>query len=157
MCVGRNPCCCLGGPPERSHEQRTGKDERHSSPDAAKPSLQPEQDDRLSVRFAPAGLMASECFRSSGRLSCVTCHDPHDNAKRDDSFYTARCISCHAATKGTIVACERASGQNCIPCHMERTRPAPELKFTDHRIRVLNDPAHEVAGVKGLRPSGTGT
>jgi tetratricopeptide (TPR) repeat protein len=75
----------------------------------------------------------------------VTCHDPHDNAKRDDSFYTARCLSCHAETKGAIVACARASRQNCIPCHMERTRPAPELKFTDHRIRVVNDPVRDIS------------
>ena len=69
--------------------------ECHRMPDPARPSLRPEEEDPLSVRFAPVGLMASACFRSSGRLSCVTCHDPHDNAKRDDSFYTARCLSCH--------------------------------------------------------------
>ena len=119
--------------------------ECHRMPDPAQPLLRPEEQDPLSVRFAPVGLMASECFRSSGRLSCVTCHDPHDNAKRDDWFYTSRCVSCHSGTETTIVACGRASGQNCIPCHMERTRPAPELKFTDHRIRVLNDPARDVS------------
>jgi tetratricopeptide (TPR) repeat protein len=118
--------------------------ECHRMPDPAKGSPRPEEQDPLSVRFAPIGLMASECYRSSGRLSCVTCHDPHDNAKRDDSFYTARCASCHAGTEKTIVACGRAGGQNCIPCHMERTRPAPELKFIDHRIRVLNDPVRDV-------------
>ena len=118
--------------------------ECHRMPDPAQPALRPEEQDPLSVRFAPIGLMASECFRS-GRLSCVTCHDPHENAKRDDSFYSARCVACHSGSEKTIVACGRASGQNCIPCHMERTRPAPELKFTDHRIRVLNDPVRDVA------------
>src|SRR5215471_10528890 len=118
--------------------------ECHRMPDPSRPSARPEEDDPLSVRFAPIGLMASQCFRSSGRLSCVTCHDPHDNAKRDDSFYTARCASCHAAAGKTIVVCGRASGQNCIPCHMKRTRPVPELKFTDHRIRVLDDPVRDV-------------
>jgi tetratricopeptide (TPR) repeat protein len=119
--------------------------ECHRMPDPAQTSSRPEEQDPLSVRFAPIGLMASECFRSSGNLSCVTCHDPHDNAKRDDSFYTARCLSCHSADQKAIVACGRAAGQNCIPCHMERTRPVPELKFTDHRIRVLNDPVRDVA------------
>ena len=121
--------------------------ECHRMPDPEQSSLRPEEQDPLSVRFAPIGLMASECFRSSGRFSCVTCHDQHDNAKRDDSFYTARCVVPFGAEK-TIVACRRASGQNCIPCHMERTRPAPELKFTDHRIRVLNDPVREVTWAK---------
>ena len=89
--------------------------------------------------------MASKCFRSSDRLACTSCHDPHGNAARGDSFYTARCLACHAAVKTAAVACRRATGQNCIPCHMERARPVPELQFTDHRIRVLNDPVRDIA------------
>jgi hypothetical protein len=47
-------------------------------------------------RFQPLGLAKSACFRqSAGRLSCVTCHDAHENASLDTSHYEAVCLSCH--------------------------------------------------------------
>ncbi|MCS6862223.1 MAG: cytochrome c3 family protein, partial [Abditibacteriales bacterium] len=47
-------------------------------------------------RFQPYGLMKSACFQKGGkRLSCLTCHDPHENARRDTAFYEKVCVRCH--------------------------------------------------------------
>jgi hypothetical protein len=101
----------------------------------------PKPDEKLSdpvtVRFQPYGLLASRCFRESGGLSCLTCHDPHTDAVRgDSSFYVARCLSCHAASAPPAVACRRRERFNCLPCHMRKAAAMAHLTFTDHRIRV---------------------
>ena len=116
--------------------------ECHRAPKPGQLSSAPELDDPLAVRYQPFGLMASRCFLGSKQLSCLTCHDPHENARRnDDGFYTDRCLSCHgSATRQTghvsKTACKRAQKQDCLPCHMQRVTPAPYLTFTDHRIRI---------------------
>jgi hypothetical protein len=108
----------------------------HRLPDASHVSLTPEKDNPVSVRFQPYGLMASRCFRESGILSCVTCHDPHQDLAREPAFYTEKCLACHRETKTRVVSCRRGTGQNCLPCHMQVSTPLPYLHFTDHRIRV---------------------
>lgn len=105
---------------------------------------EPEKDDPVSVRFQPLGLLASKCYRSSGRLSCLTCHDPHADAVREDSYYTAKCLECHppaatpesAASAASSSRCRRNQPQDCLPCHMRSSSPLPNLIFTDHRIRI---------------------
>jgi hypothetical protein len=109
----------------------------HRLPDAGRPSATPEVDNPVSVRFQPIGLMASRCFRESGKLSCVTCHDPHEDAKRGDAkFYIEKCLGCHASTNSPVVTCKRHERQDCATCHMRKTTPLQHLTFTDHRIRV---------------------
>jgi Cytochrome c554 and c-prime len=110
--------------------------ECHRGPTNPSPAATPELDDPVSIRFQPVGLMASKCFRVSGALSCVTCHNPHENLIRDSGYYAARCLGCHSATGGRPpTLCERATRQDCLPCHMKRASPLPFLTFTDHRIR----------------------
>ena len=89
------------------------------------------------VRFAPIGLMASRCFQSSGKLSCLVCHDPHADASKSAEFYMTKCLGCHAAPPIAGSECRRAKGENCLPCHMPKSSPVPYLEFTDHRIRVV--------------------
>jgi hypothetical protein len=109
----------------------------HRKPSPQQPSDTPEVDDPVSVRFQPVGLMASQCFRKSGKLSCLTCHNPHENAVRaDGAFYSKKCAGCHNQPVAAGKHCRRASGQNCLPCHMRQAMPAPYLTFTDHRIRT---------------------
>ncbi len=94
----------------------------------------PELEDPVNVRFAPIGLLASRCFRESGgKLSCLTCHDPHTDARpRNSAFYIDRCLSCHA----NVAHHSAAQKKNCLPCHMKQTSLGRYLVFTDHRIRV---------------------
>src|SRR5438477_7075155 len=84
-------------------------------------SLSPDLADPIAVRFQPVGLTASKCFQKSSSLSCLTCHDPHDDVRRDDpAFYSAKCRSCHLGT--TASRCPRNSGgSNCIACRMTQS------------------------------------
>ncbi|MFN3326926.1 MAG: multiheme c-type cytochrome [Bryobacteraceae bacterium] len=112
--------------------------ECHRGPEGSKLSPQPERDDPVSIRFQPVGLLASKCYKASETLSCVTCHDPHENLVRDSSHYVARCLSCHAESTRTGSRCGREQNRDCLPCHMQRSSPLPFLTFTDHRIRVYS-------------------
>ena len=41
----------------------------------------------------------SRCFRASaGRLSCISCHDPHQRPEpeKQAAYYQERCLECHA-------------------------------------------------------------
>jgi hypothetical protein len=84
--------------------------------------------------------MASRCFRESKTLTCLTCHDPHENARpRTDSAYSTKCMSCHAKDNSPVKLCRRKEGPvaaNCLTCHMQQASLGPYLRFTDHRIRV---------------------
>lgn len=83
-------------------------------------------DDSINVRYQAVGLQRSRCFRA-GNLSCITCHDPHTDVRRDAVWYRDLCLSCHAGQK------DRG---DCLECHMARVSPMPHLVFTDHYIRV---------------------
>lgn len=94
---------------------------------------EPELENPISVRFAPIGLMASRCFRESKSLSCLTCHDPHSNTEpRASMSYSKKCVACHPSMQ----AKHHGRNQNCLNCHMKQSSLGPNLRFTDHRIRV---------------------
>ena len=49
-------------------------------------------------RFQSVTMTWSRCYtESDGRLSCVTCHDPHRNVETSTALNEAKCLSCHAA------------------------------------------------------------
>jgi hypothetical protein len=97
---------------------------------------EPELENPVTVRFAPIGLSVSRCFRASGKLSCLTCHDPHENASKESISYTNKCLSCHGNDRRPVKLCRRLQKENCLPCHMKNVALGRYLRFTDHRIRV---------------------
>lgn len=113
----------------------------HQSPSLSPSTVASAVKDPLSIRFQPIGLTASSCFQKSGKLSCVTCHNPHENVRKESEFYVARCVGCHepATTVVRSTACGLSKRENCLPCHMQRRSPAEYLSFTDHRIRVYDN------------------
>ncbi len=120
--------------PAKAQIEICGQCHRLPGPDV---SDKPELESPVTVRFAPIGLLASRCFRASGTLSCLTCHDPHQDAfPSTNALYSTRCLGCHATDLKPVKACGRRENENCVPCHMKQASLGPYLRFTDHRIRV---------------------
>ncbi len=101
-------------------------------------------------------MRSSRCFTgSSGRLECLSCHDPHSSPTRENAaaFYRARCQACHAESSGTDctlpIATRLERNENaCASCHMP-VQPADDVAHTslaDHRI-----PRVATTATRGLR------
>jgi formate-dependent nitrite reductase cytochrome c552 subunit len=105
----------------------------------------------VNVRFQPYRLANSKCFDGvDPRISCIACHDPHQNIVRDDSTYDTKCRACHVTKAHSAAApladtsrlhadaksCPVASA-NCVSCHMPKVKlPGGLITFTDHQIRI---------------------
>ncbi len=104
----------------------------------------------INVRFQPYRLANSKCFDGTDpRISCIACHDPHQDLVRKDDAYDTKCLACHAsknetayvsakaATHGDAKACTVAS-KGCVTCHMPKIKlPNGLMTFHDHEIRIV--------------------
>lgn len=104
------------------------------------------------VRFQPYRLFSSRGHDPDDRrMSCVACHNPHENLQHDAAYYDSKCFACHqsgAALKSPRAArAEAAEGRDarpcpvaakgCASCHMPKVDlPGAHFRFTDHRIRI---------------------
>ena len=106
-------------------------------------------DDDLKVVSHVEQLSLSECFRkSTGKMWCGSCHNPHENPKSPQQYYRARCLACHGAT---LAKSHAAASRNCIGCHMSKREVSDggHTVFTDHRISRL--PGKPGAGGQGQK------
>jgi predicted CXXCH cytochrome family protein len=83
-------------------------------------------------------LLQSECKRKSGdRLTCTTCHDPHNSpsAEQRVTYFRSRCLTCHGAP--AFVSKHHPDQPDCSSCHMprEKTGDVAHEQVTDHRIQ----------------------
>jgi len=91
------------------------------------------------VRFQAYRITNSKCYDSAdARISCTTCHDPHQALNRDEASYDSKCLACHAeGGKATLRRC-KVSKNNCASCHMPQIdMPGSHHSFTDHQIRIV--------------------
>jgi hypothetical protein len=104
-------------------------------------------DDPRFVRSPGFTQTFSRCYtESGGRLSCLTCHDPHTEVERSAAVYVAKCLECHATGEGGAGTpsgagrgrpCPVNAARDCLGCHMPKM-PVPDLHttLTDHYIRA---------------------
>lgn len=86
-------------------------------------------------------LAQSRCAqRSSEKLWCGACHDPHDKPADPVRYYRAKCLGCHSSP---LAKSHPAASGNCVGCHMpqRKTRDGGHTAFTDHRITRSPAPA----------------
>jgi hypothetical protein len=84
----------------------------------------------------------SKCFRASGgKLSCLTCHNPHvqPDSATAPAYYRARCLTCHSENSCRVPLRVRQTQKpvdNCIGCHMQKRQDTriSHSALTDHRI-----------------------
>ncbi len=130
--------------PKRVHPQNPGKMSadamnefcgachRMPLPAGSTPDLR----DPWNARHQPLMLAASRCYReSAGKLTCLTCHSPHDPLARQPASYDAACLSCHPRVTHTKTVA--VAGKACVGCHMPAVRASATLAFANHRIMVV--------------------
>lgn len=83
----------------------------------------------------------SQCYLSSPKMSCITCHDPHARPEPElrVEHFRQKCLSCHTKPCGLAVDQRRMqqSDDNCAACHMPRGETdIPHIAFTHHRIGI---------------------
>jgi cytochrome c-type biogenesis protein CcmH/NrfG len=89
----------------------------------------------------------SRCYRASqGRLSCITCHDPHVEPKGEEvpKYFAARCLTCHTNQSCKLpieTRMQKSPPNNCIGCHMPKRdiQVISHSSATNHRIVATPD------------------
>src|ERR1700746_1258191 len=84
----------------------------------------------------------SKCYRGSdGRLSCITCHDPHvEPAKQEaPAQFRAKCLDCHnekSCALPVAVRQRKTPPDDCAGCHMPKreVQTIAHAVLTNHRI-----------------------
>lgn len=93
------------------------------------------RDDKFEIASHAYRFRKSQCFiKSSGKLTCTTCHSPHDPPSREQAIRA--CRSCHAAV--TQMRNHRQA-TDCVACHMQkrRTEDVVHVAMTDHFIQRI--------------------
>ena len=108
--------------------------------------------ERFEINHHPYRLEQSRCFtESGGRLSCLTCHDPHRKvpAAERAAHYRAACLGCHEVDAcrldemTSLDGVPDAAAADCAACHMapRRTEDVVRVVMTDHRITARPEPS----------------
>jgi hypothetical protein len=88
----------------------------------------------------------SKCYRASqGRMSCITCHDPHvEPAGEAPAYFNMKCLTCHTSQSCKLPLAARMHQEpanNCIGCHMPKRdiQVISHSSATNHRIVATPD------------------
>lgn len=116
-----------------------------------------ELDDTLGIFLVPFGrdsapkddllehylsMRLSKCYlRSSGRLSCISCHDPHVQPPPSDApeYFRKKCLACHTEKSCALplsLRQHKTPPDDCAGCHMPKRNVTviSHSVLTNHRI-----------------------
>jgi hypothetical protein len=102
-------------------------------------------------------MQQSPCFlQSKDRLSCLTCHTPHQDADARPGYYEKVCLNCHGtpAQRDRKLSAGLASKpcpvnaqSGCLNCHMPIKKFMPSITAPifrrDHRIAIHRELARD--------------
>ena len=64
-------------------------------------------------------LAASQCFAKSQTMTCLTCHDAHNNERGNMVSFSQKCATCHTTPHKPVAGItQKQMTANCIDCHM---------------------------------------
>lgn len=97
-------------------------------------------EDKMIMASHVERMKKSNCYINSGKMSCITCHNPHVSVKfTPQEQYINACNNCHGKQDECTETMERRMVQNnnCITCHMPKNGSIdiPHVAVTDHYIR----------------------
>ncbi len=99
-------------------------------------------EDKMIMASHVERMKKSDCYVSSGKMSCITCHKPHVSVKfTPQEQYTNACKSCHGNNEedqcSEPLKNRMAKNNNCVTCHMPKNGSIdiPHVAVTDHYIR----------------------
>jgi hypothetical protein len=89
----------------------------------------------------------SKCYRASqGRLSCITCHDPHVEPSREEApeYFRGKCLTCHTNQSCRLpieTRMQKTPANDCTGCHMPKRdiQVISHSSATNHRIVATPD------------------
>jgi len=84
----------------------------------------------------------SKCYRnSSGRLACISCHDPHVEPLQQEAaaYFRQKCMACHTEKSCAVplsIRQHKAPPDDCAGCHMPKrdVTVISHSVLTNHRI-----------------------
>ena len=103
------------------------------------------------------GMTLSKCYRASGNLHCISCHDPHveSSAVEANANYRAQCLRCHSEQSCKLEPAKRlatAPPNDCLACHMPKrtVTTIAHAALTDHSIPARTSSAPRSSTVSRL-------
>ncbi|MCU1304721.1 MAG: hypothetical protein JWQ87_5005 [Candidatus Sulfotelmatobacter sp.] len=127
-----------------------------------------ELDDTLSIFLVPfsresapkddllehyLSMRLSKCYLKSGRLGCISCHDPHVQPSQQEApaYFRGKCMACHTEKSCAVPLALRqhkTPPDDCAGCHMPKrdVTVISHSVLTNHRIVAqAEEPFPEVA------------
>lgn len=114
--------------------------------------------DRVAARFS----FPSHHPVREGAMSCVSCHDPHEDRRVALGDRTQLCASCHQDYMGPWTFEHPPAVEDCGLCHDPHGAVAGDLLETVQPVTCLgchsiNDMAHHNSGATGISGNSTGS
>lgn len=112
-------------------------------------------EDKMIMASHVERMKKSPCYLVSGKMSCITCHDPHVSVKfTPREKYLNACQKCHTGATTKEPVCTESPvvrakvNDDCVTCHMPQNGSIdiPHVAVTDHYIRKRPGPQGAGAG-----------